>query len=206
MSVPAGPTIATATLQLFFAASASAGAAAFLAFSRLMAGPYGFGICATALASAPSANITAATNLTTTFCDMLSPPIQRVIASHRTRDHFEIPHALFLLTCSPPCKQNCSNRWYRPHPCTSQSGDRDRAAASSSRPWKRLCPGTSSRQSHWAQSPSPPTVRAPSPRYAVHPSRRPRLARTNLFQDHRCNVASPAPCRAARTPPTVARP
>src|SRR5437660_10545807 len=73
MSAPPGPTIATATLQLFFAASASAGAAAFLAFSRLMAVPYGFGICANALANAPSANITPITNLTITFCDILSP-------------------------------------------------------------------------------------------------------------------------------------
>src|SRR5436190_23007554 len=107
MSVPAGPTIATATLQLFFAASASAGAAAFLAFSSLMAVPYGFGICAYALANAPSTNITPITHLTITFCDMLSPPsIQRMTVLHQHRDHFEIPHALFSLSCSPPCKQN----------------------------------------------------------------------------------------------------
>src|SRR5437016_5658640 len=87
MSVPAGPTIATATLQLFFAASASAGAAAFLAFSRLMAVPYGFGICATALASAPNATITAATNLTLTFCDMFSPPqVQATTAFAKQRN------------------------------------------------------------------------------------------------------------------------
>src|SRR5438094_8956827 len=105
MSVPPGPTIATATLQLFFAASASAGAAAFLAFSRLMAVPYGFGICATALATTPSANIIASTYLTITFCDMLSP----------------LRFNCFLFYCSPLCNYNWPSRYYGQHCYSSQS-------------------------------------------------------------------------------------
>src|SRR5579885_717146 len=46
MRVPLGSTIATATVQLFFAASARAGAATFLATSSVTGSPYGFGICA----------------------------------------------------------------------------------------------------------------------------------------------------------------
>src|SRR5438034_8480140 len=118
---------------------------------------FALGALASALAQMPNPYGTAIsliTNLTITFCDMLSPPsIQRMTVLHRNRDHFEIPHALFSLTCSPPCKQNCPRHSYRLCPCTSQSADRDTAAASSSRPWKRLCPGTSSQRSHWAQLP-----------------------------------------------------
>src|SRR5260370_37580863 len=73
MRFPAGSTIATATFQLFFAASASAGAAAFLACSRLMGEPDGLGICATALASEQSANVTTIMDLTANLCDMLVP-------------------------------------------------------------------------------------------------------------------------------------
>src|SRR6266436_719815 len=93
MRFPAGSTIATATFQLFFAASASAGAAAFLAFSRLIGEPYGLGICATALASEQSANVITIMDLTANLCDMLVPPriigTLTAIASQRTLDQTE---------------------------------------------------------------------------------------------------------------------
>src|SRR5690242_21420582 len=61
--------------QWFFSASAIAGAAAFLAFSRLIGAPYGFGICANALANTPATNNAAMVNLTAVFCTMMISPI-----------------------------------------------------------------------------------------------------------------------------------
>src|SRR6266849_6140592 len=94
MRLPAGPTIATAMVHLFFAASASAGAAAFLASSRLMAGPYGFGICANAPPSKQNTTIKPTRTFTIFFGAIFTPPaIQRAtaFASQRTLDHLEIP-------------------------------------------------------------------------------------------------------------------
>src|SRR5215470_1432452 len=59
--------------QWFFSASASAGAAAFLAFSRLIGAPYGLGICASALASAPITSKTAMVIRTAIFLDIRYP-------------------------------------------------------------------------------------------------------------------------------------
>src|SRR5258706_151227 len=60
---------ANAIFQLFLRASASAAAASFLAFSRLMGAPYGFGICASAL-DAHSANNMASRDFRI-VCDMV---------------------------------------------------------------------------------------------------------------------------------------
>src|SRR4029450_5529557 len=70
---PAVSTIAAAIVQLFLRASASAVAAAFLAFSALIDMPYGFGSCANALA-AHNVSTLAPARLQTDRRDMAGPP------------------------------------------------------------------------------------------------------------------------------------
>src|SRR6266403_220243 len=208
MRLPAGPTIATAIAQLFFAASANAGAAAFLAFSRLMGNPYGFGICPTALPSAPSTTNKTTNIFTKLFRNMFSPPqIQLVtaFASQRALEHLETFRQSFSLTCFPPHTQNCQRRSYRPLPYTWQSAETDKAAGSSSRLLQGRRFRTLSLRSRLAQFPSPPIVPAPAPRCAARPSLPGRPAQKSPVRDHRCSAAFPAPCTAARTPPSLAR-
>src|SRR5271169_4272929 len=62
--------------QLFFAASASAGAAAFLAFSSEMGAPYAFGIWATTLPTTLSANSSERKYRVVQFENMSAPSLQ----------------------------------------------------------------------------------------------------------------------------------
>src|SRR5579863_4757343 len=77
--------------QWFFSASAIAGAAAFRAFSKLTAAPYGFGICARAIASPPSKITATTTVFTTVFSDMLFSFSSLTTQSHSLLTHILTP-------------------------------------------------------------------------------------------------------------------
>jgi len=103
---------------------------------RLMAGPYGFGICATALPSAPNATSNRTRIFNMLFRDMFSPPRIRsatAVTPQRTLNDLETRTQTFSLTCYQPRKRNCPRRWCLLCPCTCRTADRDKVAASFSR-------------------------------------------------------------------------